>query len=100
MLLPSRRPSPPQRCAGTPCNGRDSPPARAGLPFGWIWGAVPKPAARYYPSRPCGAGLKAGVVPRGLPDREEASVGGNALDGDDLAAIGLDGEHRARFDGL
>jgi hypothetical protein len=41
------------------------------------------------------AALKAVVIPEGLLDRMKGTVASESFDSDKLAAIGLDGEHRA-----
>ena len=40
------------------------------------------------------------LVPERLLHGVQIAVGGEAFDGDEFAAIGLDGEHGAGFDGL
>src|SRR5438477_392767 len=37
------------------------------------------------------------LVPEGFLHRVQIAVGGQAFDGEDIAAVGLDGEHRARL---
>ena len=40
------------------------------------------------------------LIPEGFLHGIELSVGGQALDGEDVASVGLDGEHGAALDGL
>jgi len=44
------------------------------------------------------AALEAVLVPESLLDGVEVAIGGEAFDGDDVAAVGLDREHGAAFD--
>jgi hypothetical protein len=51
-------------------------------------------------ARRAGAALQTVVLGEGLLDRVELAVVGEALDGEDVGAASLDGEHEARLDGL
>src|SRR5688572_23778903 len=70
------------------------------LVLGGVGVVAAPPRGLHDHSRGAEAALEAVLVPERLLERMEAGAVGDALDGPDLATVGLDGEHRARLGAL
>ena len=72
----------------------------ADLRLGRVGVLAEQPGGLHDHPRGAEAALEAVLVPERLLERMEGGAVGHALDGPDLAAVGLDGEHRARLGAL